>query len=335
MKSLLLAPALLAVFASSAAASVTPPVPTGAAPVGFARATLTDTHRVEPLAGDTGPRRVPVRVWYPATARGTAPAHTLTAAEQVGWEGALGLSPGAFDGLGSAASANAPAARGSHPVLLMSPGRAEPSALMSASAADLASHGYVVVGVDVPGETIAVDRGDGTLVDLSPALDHASDESIALRSRDLRFVRSQLGGLKGVGRLDLQRVGAFGHSNGGATVADAMLYDRQIDAGVNLDGSMFGAVVMRGLDRPFAVVQGNETDEAYDSMREFYSHLRGPRRYVHVPNVRHHSFTDFVWLVPQLGADPVESEVGSVDPELMIAGQNLALRRFFDAYARA
>src|SRR5262245_61216912 len=101
MKSLLLATALLApaVFASTAGAAVSPPVPTGASPVGFTRVTLTDYSRVEPLAGDSGARRVPVRVWYPAAARGSAPAPLFTAAEQAGWEERMGLPSGAFDGL--------------------------------------------------------------------------------------------------------------------------------------------------------------------------------------------------------------------------------------------
>ena len=99
---------------------------------------------------------------------------------------------------------------------------------MSAHAADLASHGYVVVGIDVPGETHAVDLGDGALVPMARASTNASDETIALRSRDMRFVLSRLGSLHGAGRLDLERVGAFGHSNGGATAAAAMLTDRRI-----------------------------------------------------------------------------------------------------------
>ena len=133
---------------------------------------------------------------------------------------------------------------------------------MSAQAADLASHGYVVVGVDVPGETLAVDLGDGALVPLSPALADPSYESVALRSRDLRFVLSRLGSLQGAGRLDLNRIGVFGHSRGGATAADAMLIDRRIGAGVNLDGGMWGPVVKRGLDRPFGVLLGNEAGPA-------------------------------------------------------------------------
>ena len=55
---------------------------------------------------------------------------------------------------------------------------------------------------------------------------------------------------------------------------------------------------------------------------------------VQLPDTAHHSFTDFVWLVPQLGADPVEAEVGTVDAAQTVREQNALLRRFFDVYSR-
>jgi predicted dienelactone hydrolase len=217
----------------------------------------------------------------------------------------------------------------------MSPGLGETAALMGAHATDLASHGYVVVGIDVPGETEAVDLGDGRLVAKSPALAHASSRTIALRSRDMRFVLGKLGTLRGVGRLDRHRVGAFGHSNGGATTAATMLVDHRLRAGVNVDGGIFEPVLDRGLDRPFAVIQGNGPFAAYATLREFRSHLRGPHPYLHVPGAAHHSFTDNVWLVPQLGLDPAESDVGTVEPARAVAQQNAFLLRFFKRYVGA
>ena len=164
MKSLLLAAALSApaLLASTAQAAVTPPKPTGSAPVGFTRTTLTDHFRTEPLAGETGPRRLPLRIWYPAAHRGAHPARTLTQAEQRGWEQQAQAPPGTLDGLGAAATHDARPAPGRHPVLLMSPGLGETTALLSAHAADLASHGYVVVGIDVPGDTTVLEV-DGEL----------------------------------------------------------------------------------------------------------------------------------------------------------------------------
>ncbi len=329
MKSLpiVLAAALL-IPAASASAAVTPPTPSGPAPVGFTRTTLTDHQRTEPLAGDTGVRRVPLRVWYPAAARAAAPAALLTPAEQAELAGGVGLPASALDGLGSAATAAAPAAPGRHPVLLLSPGLNETTALQSAHAADLASHGYVVVGVDIVGETYGLDLGDGQTTPVH--ITQASAETIALRTRDLRFVLGKLETVRGVGRIDRDRVGAFGHSNGGATAADLMLADRRIRAGVNMDGGIYGPALERGLDRPFGIMMGDALAGAYFHVRVFRSNLRGPRPLVDYPGVGHKAFADNVWLVPQLGLDPVEAEVGTVDAATTVRLQNAWLKRFFD-----
>jgi dienelactone hydrolase len=333
MRSLLLAtalaaPALLASTASASAA-VTPPTPTGAAPVGFLRTTLTDHYRSEPLAGDRGPRQIPLRVWYPAARPGAQPAATLSTAEQRGWEDVAPAPPGTLDGIGSAATADAPAAHGNHPVLLMSPGLGETTALLSNHAADLASHGYVVVGLDVAGETSVLEI-DGRLV--RPVITQASPETIALRSRDLRFALSRLASLRGAGRLDLGRIGAFGHSNGGSTAADAMLSDHRIRAGFDLDGSIYGPAAMRGLNRPFGFMLGDTLGGSDASVTSMRSRMRAPSPFIHQPGALHHAFADNVWLVPQLGMDPVEGDVGTVDAATAMAQQNAVLRRFFDRY---
>jgi len=334
MKSLLLAAALgaPALFAASAQASVTPPAPTGAMPVGFAHTTLTDSFRTEPLAGDSGSRRVPLRIWYPAASPGAQPARTLTAVEQAAWEDEAQAPHGTLDGLGAAATEAAPPSRGSHAVLLLSPGRGETTALQSAHAADLASHGYVVVGMDHPGDTQILDLGDGQLV--PPVIEQASEETIAIRERDMRFVLSRLGSLRGIGRLDLDRIGAFGHSNGGATALNAMLADRRIRAGVDIDGSLYGPATRRALDRPFGFLQGNLPSIFYATIDEFRQRTRGPSPIAHFPEGAHHSFADNVWLVPQLGLDPVESDVGTGDPAAAVQRQNALLNRFFDRYIK-
>jgi predicted dienelactone hydrolase len=318
----------------SVGAGLTPPQPSGSELVGFERLTPTDRHRSESLALDRGARRIPIRVWYPAAARGAKPGSVLTRAEQAAWEKLGKLSPGSLDGLGRTTTASAPAAGGRHPVLLLSHGLGETTALLSAQAADLASHGYVVVGIDHAGDSAAVDVGGGHLVTTTPRLARASERSIALRARDMRFVLGRLGALRGAGRLDLTRVGAFGHSNGGATAASAMLDDRRLRAGVDLDGAIFGRVVRHGLDRPFGIALGDGPAAAYQSVTSFRRHLRGPRPFVRYPNAAHHSFTDMVWLTPQLHLDPAQSDVGTVDPAHALRQQSTWLMRFFDRHLR-
>ncbi|WP_405394025.1 hypothetical protein [Streptomyces gougerotii] len=97
---------------------------------------------------------------------------------------------------------------------------------------------------------------------------------VETRVRDIRFVLDQLAlvrrgpgpdarrGLpKGLDKaLDLERVGMYGHSGGGATAAETMRVDRRIDAGVNMDGTLqyddsdFLPVAREGLDRPFMLM---------------------------------------------------------------------------------
>ena len=140
----LAAGALLAPAAADAA--VSPPPPIGAAPVGFARLTLTDHHRTEQLAVPRrGARRLPLRIWYPASAPGATPANVLTSAEQTYLEAANSLATGALDGIAGTATSGAPAARGKHPVILLSHGGGTTTAFHAALASDLASHGYIVV----------------------------------------------------------------------------------------------------------------------------------------------------------------------------------------------
>ena len=69
-------------------------------------------------------------------------------------------------------------------------------------------------------------------------------------------------------------------------------------------------------------------------MREFRSRLRGPHPLVDYPGVAHHGFADNVWLVPQLGLDPVEAEIGTVDAATTVQQQNAWLKRFFDRQIR-
>src|SRR5690242_21027469 len=102
---------------AAAGAAVSPPEPTGPAPVGFTRVTLTDHHRSEVIAEEGGLRRIPLRVWYPAARDGGRPGDVLTPLEQAGYEAGFGLPSGAFDGLGDTSRAGAAPAPGRHAVI--------------------------------------------------------------------------------------------------------------------------------------------------------------------------------------------------------------------------
>jgi dienelactone hydrolase len=338
LTALVLAAVLLAPTASAkpSHAGVLPPAPTGAAPVGFLRLTLTDVHRRERLVPGGGPRRMLLRVWYPASAPGDAVAPVLSATEQIGFEEALGVPRGALDGLGAPATAGARPAEGRHPVVLLSHGFGTSAALHAAYATDLASHGYVVVGVDHPGDAALVDLGTGPPIPGLAESERVIARSYRQRVGDLVFVFRRLGSLRGAGRLDLGRVAAVGHSLGGAAAAGAMLVEPRIRAGVDIDGTPRGSVVARGLRRPFGfMLSAGHTRTGDPQLDRLIHALRGPHPQVTWPALRHNDFTDLIWLHRQLALAPSVDralELGRVDPGPAVQRQRAWLLKFLQRH---
>jgi dienelactone hydrolase len=316
--------------------AVSPPPPTGAAPVGFQRLTLTDHHRTERLAVPRGgARRLPLCAWYPASGPGASPANVLTGAEQTYLEAANGLAAGALDGIAGTATSGAPAARGKHPVILLSHGGGTTTAFHAAQASDLASHGYIVVGIDHPGDAIAVDDGTGRILQLDPKAD-GSNRPYPVRVADVRYVLDHLGEIRNAGTLDSSRIGGFGHSAGGSAIETVMLDDRRIDAGAAFEGSIHGAMTKRDLRRPFGYVAGETFNDPRFArlLQRFRRHLRGPHPIARNSTTGHNGFTDQIWLIPQLGLDPAGQELGTVDPATAVTQQRSWLLRFYDRYVR-
>jgi dienelactone hydrolase len=154
-------------------------------------------------------------------------------------------------------------------VLLLSPSGFSPL-LLAAIAEELASHGYVVVGVNHTFETAVTVFSDGRVVAMNPsALGGAlgpqtgpHDEAFRRRAAvceykalDLRFVADHLermgpdAGLTAE-HLDLGRLAAFGHSFGGNAALEWCRSDPRCRAAANLDGGIWTDVGSVGLPRP-------------------------------------------------------------------------------------
>src|SRR5260370_40491388 len=62
------------------------------------------------------------------------------------------------------------------------------------------------------------------------------------------------------GRLDMTRVGVFGHSLGGAVAAQFCHEDSRCKAGIDIDGAPHGSVIQAGLSQPFMFLLINHGD---------------------------------------------------------------------------
>ena len=137
-------------------------------------------------------------------------------------------------------------------------------------AEDLASHGYVVVAMDHPLNASRMLLADGSVVksDRSNGLNEGSAQQIqalwnhelAIWVADDSFVldeleRNNAGWFRG--RLDFSRVGAFGHSFGGAASLALLGRDPRVKCAINLDGWTFQGLDRRTTQPVLAVYEGS------------------------------------------------------------------------------
>ena len=182
--------------------------------------------------------------------------------------------------------ADAPVAgRGELPVLLFNHmwagGRTQDTFLTE----ELASYGYVVAAIDHPGNAARVELADGrvlrsTMANALSSVDTSTPAAIeALWSQELanwvqdsRFVLDRVQAANDRlrradepeqpddflhGRLDLTRVGAFGHSFGGAASMALLGADPRVRGAVNLDGWTFNGMDGRTTQPVLFVYEGS------------------------------------------------------------------------------
>ncbi|MFI6172449.1 alpha/beta hydrolase family protein [Nocardia sp. NPDC051052] len=344
---------------------ITLPEPTGADAIGVVDLHLIDTSRRDPYKAAV-PRELMVSIWYPATNVAGLPVRPWLSprlaqmyADSVTPVGAPSAQRWAFGPSHGYLDAGAETSRGRRPIIVFSPGKGLPRELSTAQAEDLASHGFVVVTLSHTHETSATEFPGGRIEEslLPPATDPGEDEAqgttaLATRVADTRFVLDELADLAAghnpdadqhalpanlAGVLDVSKVAMFGHSLGGATVAQAMHDDRRIAAGVDLDGRLWGSVVTDGLDRPFMLINREGHDRAeIPGMKQFWAAGHGLKLNFRLNGAQHHSFCDNQLIAAPLVAAGVVSSaaasqlVGTIDPRSSIDLQRSYLRGFFD-----
>ena len=239
------------------------PEPTGPCPVGTTSLWLTDASRPDPWAAGVSARELMVSLWYPATPSDGQRARYMTPAEsglQLTSRGITGVPQDALSTVRTNAVSDAtPAGRQrAFPLVVLSPGFTNARSALTALAEDLASHGYVVAGIDHTYESFATAFPDGRvttcLARAAPRRDR-KEEVAAGRAADVCFVLDELTGAHpawpGAALIDPSRMAMAGHSAGGAAAIAAMLADSRIRAGIDMDGATHAQIPDDGLSRPF------------------------------------------------------------------------------------
>lgn len=258
---------LLLLIASAVCLLVVPkfrfPAPTGPYNVGTRLLHFTDLVRPDSTF-KSGKRELMVQAWYPTNQRrGTrAPYRT--------WKETTPLS--SYDAvLLTHSYLNAPIANDGapFPIILFNPAWNGQRTQNTAQMEDLASNGFIVFAIDHPHNSRPVAYPDGQIVlaTNTPDIDDfhgvtmehqiaVGDVEVRQQSADNSLVLDVLTQMASdpssswYHRIDLSRIGTFGHSFGGAVAVQTAFQDRRILAAMNLDGWTFGDIFQQPLNKP-------------------------------------------------------------------------------------
>ncbi len=194
-----------------------------------------------------------------------------------------------------------PIAGGSFPVVLFSPGIGTPPVEYTSTVEDVASHGYIVAMIyhtySVPFTVFA----DGRVAVLNEAGIRSENEPAGTSDAqtnkdrdaigsvwvaDARFTLDQLTKLNSddkllKGHLNLEEVGMYGHSFGGATAAEVCREDTRFKACLNMDGTAFSMTSRSQIKQPlmwmasdYSQVSDGQLQQVQLTRREFNAKMQ-------------------------------------------------------------
>jgi dienelactone hydrolase len=201
-----------------------------------------------------------------------------------------------------------------YPVLIFSPGNGTNIEFYNRLASEIASHGYMVVGLNHPYDVAAVELLDHKIAQFYEEQDALNRQAnqvfiavrIKVRTLDVLFVLQQLEDLnaKGplAGMLDLKSAAVAGHSLGGITASEACKAVSRFRACLNFDGLQKGGPFSTEAtavppNQPFLFITKESQlhpslIEKFKSMQESY--------WIVIHGASHDSFTDGPSLQPSL-----------------------------------
>lgn len=349
----------------------------------------------EELCGNPTPgskRRLQAYLWYPAEPRPGSEKSSLLDQAQVAFLAALLETPSEIlRKIPSNSYIDAPVANrnSTYPVLIMSHGGGGGSPQQYASTAEaLASKGYIVLGLSHTHHSVATFFSNGDVITLdsscdplgaSPELNETSsyaDYTLnwnyiikldAFLTADIASAIKELAKLnKGQGtfsgRIDLDRIGAFGHSFGGSHVFRASRDLSSIVAAANLDGTLFSDNLETGLGPGKALMtmlSGEASGPSSQASLEAQVNLlqnsgfttreatevasRGrpqiafaasrPSYLLSIPSAKHGNFSD-AGLWHELGIPADQDQVNVLASRSILDLQHQMLTKFFDKFVK-
>ncbi|HHC78390.1 MAG TPA: hypothetical protein ENK46_00805, partial [Flavobacteriia bacterium] len=129
--------------------------------------------------------------------------------------------------------------------------------------------------------------------------------------------------------IDTSKIGVFGHSQGGAAAGQALLDDKRIKAGINIDGVQWGAMLDTVLTKPFLLIS-SEWDSSHPNFNKLIYHKGNTSAFykAKILHSRHSNFMD----IPLMIKLPFLNEAGTINPNKAFEITTAITLQFFDKY---
>ena len=301
------------------------PEPTGRCGVGTMAWQWIDSTRTDTIGQAHLGRHITAQVWYPSE-RGNnevrafyAPLVDTTASDY----GRL------MARVETHATMRAPFAASltTAPVVVLSTGRVMAAYDYSSIAEELASHGVIVVGVN----SSLLSRmflTDGNVIPPLPApplsvLQHFDSADVYFEpmvqavTGDLAFVLKRLSEIDQSDavlrrRLDLNRLGMMGHSNGAIAASRACASERRCQGFLGIEGTQTRELRKNGVTKPYALLISDQSlgFDAENVYRELGNRSGTHYTVLTVRGAGHNTFTDLLLIRPTLFSYHIEPRRG-------------------------
>lgn len=169
----------------------------------------------------------------------------------------------------------------SYPLIMLNHGLGSSRFLHISQAENLASHGYIVVAIDHTYSAMTTLFPDGKSAGFMTMEDKLDNITIGkIWVQDVKFTVDQFikanSDTQSIfnGKIDLNNIGVFGHSFGGATAYDLCYNDNRIKAGIDLDGSLFSGSLYKSdnesMKKPFMFIFSEQPFQLYNKIIQQY-----------------------------------------------------------------
>jgi len=349
------------------------PKPTGQYSVGTTSYQFKDESRKETHSeNSTDKRKLMIQIWYPAKGKkqlSEIPYDSEPCIEMLKIE--RGIPQKQLQDLKKiytfAHQGIPPENSSKYPVILFSPDFCCPRINNTANCEELASHGYIVIGIDPTYASAMVKFSDGQTIkgkDIKILEQDVDNKEQQIWVEDTIFVLDQLEKLNKdiksplYGMFNLDKIGIFGRSYGGSTAAQLCRLDKRCKAGVSLDGGLFGKNSTEQFDKPFMFImaqdwpwahmtkedlkQINVTKEQFENIKKKWleyipalCNAIGQDTYqIKIKNTKHNDFSDSTLIKEISSLKSFNLDVGTINGFRTTEIVNAYLLNFFNKYLK-